>query len=163
MSDTAVFLLATLAKAWEPLAVSLASPEGRGPPFAAVLVCAEAAKLALVAPLLPPSRIGLCSRSTGAAFAPPAALLALCNHCLGFAVPRLDPLTYQVSRAEALWCLSRRFGLTPAEFWLNCRLVSRARWSSRRSRSWRSRSSLARCWADASPACSGRPSACGRS
>ena len=95
-----VFALATALKAWEPLAVALSQGlEARAsPPFALLLVMCEAIKLvcastALLA--LDCSCLGVwplltfrCGLS--------ATLLALCNHCLGFALHRIDPMLYQV-------------------------------------------------------------------
>ncbi|KAL3920565.1 MAG: hypothetical protein SGPRY_005206 [Prymnesium sp.] len=96
----AVFALATLAKAWEPLSVAYAAPE-QGVSFAALLILCEAIKLLLTIPLLIVLTRGLhmgqlCSKESVAWFGVPAAFLAITNHSLGFAIPRLDGLLYQV-------------------------------------------------------------------
>jgi len=109
-----IFVLATAAKAWEPLSVALSQQESHDRssyPFAALLVVCELLKLAVTLPLLLvlpsesdascPAAVrvrlaALVARETVAAFALPAAFLALVNHALGYAVPRLDPMTYQV-------------------------------------------------------------------
>ena len=90
-----IFLLATASKAWEPLAVAQRRSEM---PFSMVLVGCESAKLMFVILILLPSRgVGkVLTYRFARAFAPPAALLALCNHGLGYAAPRIGPLTYQI-------------------------------------------------------------------
>ena len=98
----AVYIAATLTKAWEPLSVAIAA-HGRQlstlPPFAAVLVVCEAIKLAAGVAALRSRPPRLCtqllSRASFRRFGVPAAFLALTNHVLGFAVPRLDPILYQ--------------------------------------------------------------------
>ena len=106
-----IFLLATFSKWWEPLSVALSQKDYNQPslyPFAELLVVCEIIKLAVVLPPLLLLRtydtgksVGsalsvLVARETIAAFAAPAFFLALVNQALGYAVPRIDPMTYQV-------------------------------------------------------------------
>ena len=101
-----IFIVATLAKSFEPLSVALAA---RGQPllnlplFSAVLVVAEASKLAAAS--LTVCLTGECSMLTFECalltidslyrFGPPALFLTLANQGLGYAIPRLDPMLYQ--------------------------------------------------------------------
>lgn len=109
-----IFLLATLSKSWEPLSVALSQKDYTQPslyPFAELLVVCEIIKLAVVLPPLLLLRtydtgksvgsalLVLVARETIAAFAAPAFFLALVNQALGYAVPRIDPMTYQVFKA----------------------------------------------------------------
>lgn len=94
-----IFVAATLAKAWEPLAVSLigySSEHDPKVPFAGVLLLCEAAKLSVLLPATCLQRsTSMLSWHAAAVLGVPAALLAVCNLCLGYAVPRLSPMLYQ--------------------------------------------------------------------
>ena len=96
-----LYSVTTLAKAWEPLSVAIAARVDSQPPFAAVLVVAEAIKFVCalsVANLCESARRRptMLSRRSAYSFGVPATFLALCNLCLGFAVARLNPILYQV-------------------------------------------------------------------
>ena len=98
-----LWLSATFSKAWEPVSIAIAAREGpqsAQPPFAAVLVACEALKLlaSLIAARLSGARKRgpLLSRSSACSFGVPAFFLAVTNIILGFAVPRLNPILYQV-------------------------------------------------------------------
>ena len=113
---TAVFVLATVVKAWEPLSVAVSQraqvADRQEYPFAALLVVCELMKLGITLPAtmcevypdMEWTRTSgwrwmprLCiSRDLRRAFAAPALFLAIVNQNLGYAVPRLDPMTYQV-------------------------------------------------------------------
>ena len=92
-----VFVAATMSKAWEPLSVAVAHG-GPAYSFPAALVLCEAAKVVLLLPLLAFSgsseKIGW--KESFRLYGLPAVALAVCNLCLGFAVPRLGALLYQV-------------------------------------------------------------------
>lgn len=94
-----IFLAATASKAWEPLAVDLA---GHTPYlFAAALVLCEVTKLAVLLPALAFSHSQLHHqrvswRTSALHYGLPSLSLAICNLCLGYAVPRLGALLYQI-------------------------------------------------------------------
>ena len=95
-----IFLAATASKAWEPLSVAVAGETHYL--FATALVLCEAMKLALLLPAVVFSSVRAgrgAGVSWGAAalhYGLPASLLAVCNLGLGYAVPRLGALLYQV-------------------------------------------------------------------
>ena len=98
--DAVVFCAATLAKAWEPLSVAYAAQD-QGCSFAYLLVLCEGLKLSVtLTPLVFVANhehtIWLFSKDSARGFGVPAAFLALTNHMLGFAIPRLDALLYQI-------------------------------------------------------------------
>lgn len=98
--EVVVFAAATACKAWEPLAVAMSQQQrtADAPPFAMLLVACEAVKLvSAVAALLVLQCTcrGIWSVLTFRCAAS-AVLLAVCNHCLGFALHRIDALLYQV-------------------------------------------------------------------
>ena len=105
-AGVALFAVATLTKAWEPLSVAYAEDAGKHRfLFASALVLCECAKLvATAAPLLarrlcgePAEGVGwLVSPTSARAFGPPAVMLAFTNDLLGVGVVLLDPLVYQV-------------------------------------------------------------------
>ncbi|KAL1523428.1 hypothetical protein AB1Y20_018368 [Prymnesium parvum] len=100
MLRVVVFAAATLAKAWEPLSVAYAAPD-QGTSFTCLLILCEALKLIGTLPVLAALAHAhevrwVLSRESFVGFGVPAAFLALTNHMLGFAVPRLDALLYQV-------------------------------------------------------------------
>jgi drug/metabolite transporter (DMT)-like permease len=96
----AVFAAATASKAWEPLAVAVAGAGDTPYLFATALVLCEMGKLLLLLPFLalsPPTRHSRVSWFASAThYGVPALLLAVCNLCLGYAVPRLGALLYQI-------------------------------------------------------------------
>ena len=100
LSDALVFAAATLAKAWEPLSVAYAAPD-QGVSFACLLVLCEGIKLFITLPpliaLAERQHVRwLLSKNSVFGFGVPAVFLAFTNHMLGFAIPRLDPLLYQI-------------------------------------------------------------------
>ena len=99
---TLVFATATVSKAWEPISVVAAAAHGADYLFPAALVLCEAAKLAVLLPMLALSRpadmagLPIGWRASAVRYGVPAAALALCNLCLGYAVPQLGALLYQI-------------------------------------------------------------------
>lgn len=95
-----IFLAATASKAWEPLSVAVAGDVSYV--FATALVLCEAMKLGLLLPavLLSSARAGqgagVSWRAAALHYGLPSLLLAICNLGLGYAVPRLGALLYQV-------------------------------------------------------------------
>ena len=95
-----IFLAATASKAWEPLSVAVAGDVSYV--FATALVLCEAMKLVLLLPavLLSSARAGrgagVSWRAAALHYGLPSLLLAICNLGLGYAVPRLGALLYQV-------------------------------------------------------------------
>lgn len=94
-----IFLAATASKAWEPLSVDLA---GHTPYlFAASLVLCEVTKLVVLLPALallaqPQQQHHISWRASALHYGSPSLALAICNLCLGYAVPRLGCLLYQI-------------------------------------------------------------------
>ena len=95
-----IFVAATASKAWEPLSVDLA---GHTPYlFAAALVLCEVTKLAVLLPALALSQPlqqhqqHISWRTSALHYGSPSLSLAICNLCLGYAVPRLGALLYQI-------------------------------------------------------------------
>ena len=99
-SRQVIFLAATASKAWEPLSVAAASNVHYV--FATALVLCEAMKLLLLLPavLLSSARAGRAAgvswRAAALHYGLPSLLLGVCNLGLGYAVPRLGALLYQV-------------------------------------------------------------------
>ena len=95
-----IFLAATASKAWEPLSVAAAGDVHYV--FATALVLCEAMKLLLLLPavLLSSARAGRAAgvswRAAALHYGLPSLLLGVCNLGLGYAVPRLGALLYQV-------------------------------------------------------------------
>lgn len=112
LQSALVFVAAVLAKAWEPLAIGWGQGGRAHFQFAAVLVVCELLKLLASLALLLTTCRGrrdaaalspswIFERSVAYSFGMPALFLAICNHMLGFAVPLLNPILYQVTRASA--------------------------------------------------------------
>ena len=99
-SRQVIFLAATASKAWEPLSVAAAGDVHYV--FATALVLCEAMKLLLLLPavLLSSARAGRAAgvswRAAALHYGLPSLLLGVCNLGLGYAVPRLGALLYQV-------------------------------------------------------------------
>ena len=104
-----LFLASTAAKAWEPLSVSVASKNAAPYLFPAALVGSEAIKLVVLLPIMlvqrqqaacnvQPSRLETSNLLRSASrYGTAAGALAICNLCLGHAVPRLGAMLYQVA------------------------------------------------------------------
>ena len=109
-----IFIIATFTKAWEPLSVALSQQRVPPFPFSALLVLCETSKLIATMPIIwhgggCVAVASLFSRESAAMLAPPAALLAVCNFGLGYAVPRLDPMSYQVVFKAVSVCATALF------------------------------------------------------
>ena len=103
MGSLTLSVASTLLKAWEPIQVAFSRGDGHERhgsnfPFLAVILLCETFKVAACAPLFRRHGclLGLPLRTSMLAFGGPAALLAICNNLLGYALRRIDVVTFQV-------------------------------------------------------------------
>jgi drug/metabolite transporter (DMT)-like permease len=99
-SHILIFILALSTKAWEPLSVVLSQKNAQATPFPIILMICDLLKLIFTFPIIIYKNTFttkmICSYESIYSFLPVSILLNICNLSLGYAIPRLDPMLYQI-------------------------------------------------------------------